>query len=327
VRKAAILFNPASGSQRRNLAAVNGAADVLRAAGIDVELVPTFAAGSATTQAKEAIHGGCDAVFAAGGDGTMFEVLQALAAGHSPIPLGLIPLGTGNVLAEALNLPRDPVEAVRKQITFAPRRISCGRVECADERTGSNVVRYFTLMCGVGMDAEMLAMTQGESKRNLGQLAYYVNAMRLMMQWKLPTFTAEPPTTAAAADAFGPRKVTVSQACACRVSNFRLAGRIAPGASLERDDFEVVLYKGGSPLTYLHESLQSVWRLNVHVPEVERLHGKELVCRSALPKDPDSTQTVRLRPVRVEADGEVLGTLPARINIQPYAFTLLMPEN
>lgn len=327
MRKAAILFNPASGDQHRNMDVVNAATEMLRAAGIGARLIPTHGPGSATVQTHEAIAEGCDVVFAAGGDGTMHEVLQALAPAHAPIPLGLIPLGTGNVLAAALGLPKDPVEAVCRQINFEPRRISAGRVECASERTGSGVVRYFTLMCGVGLDAEMLRMTLGEPKRMLGQYSYYWNALRLMARFKLPTFTAEPPTTAAEADAFSARTVTVSQACACRVADFRMAGRIAPGAALSRDDFEVVLYKGGSPMTYFKESLHSVFGLNVHSKNIERIHGKELVCRDSYSVETAADAKHPEHPIRVEADGEVIGTLPVRVSIHPYAFSLLMPKN
>ncbi len=324
MRKAAILFNPASGNQKRNLELVNTAADVLRSCGISVRLVPTFAAGTAPEQTDEAIANGCDTVFAAGGDGTMFEVLQSLAARHTPIPMGLIPLGTGNVLAEALHLPRDPVEAVRKQVHYLPRRIDCGRVECADEKTGSNIVRYFTLMCGIGMDAEMLHRTQGMAKRMLGENAYHWSALQLMSRFRLPQFLAQLPSAATDREVFGGPRIKVSQACACRVANFRKAGRIAPGASLLRDDFQLVLYKTASPLSYFREAMFTVFGAEHGSADVERRHGREMACLSLAQEDlKDNLGSI----IRVEADGEVLGTLPARISIQPYAFSLLMPEN
>ena len=324
MRKAAILFNPASGNQKRNLELVNAAADVLRAAGIGVRLVPTFAAGSAPEQTDEAIASGCDMVFAAGGDGTMFEVLQSLAARHAPIPMGLIPLGTGNVLAGALKLSLDPVEAVRQQLRFAPRRIDCGRVECADEKTGSNIVRYFTLMCGIGMDAEMLHRTRGRTKRMFGEVAYHWSALQLMASFRLPQFLAQLPSNATDRDVFGGPRIKVSQACACRVANFRKAGRIAPGASLLRDDFQLVLYKTASPLSYFREAMSTVFGASTGSADVERRHGREMACLALAAED---LAAAKQPLIRVEADGEVLGTLPARISIQPYAFSLLMPEN
>jgi len=324
VRKAAILFNPASGNQKRNLELVNAAADVLRSAAIGVRLVPTFAAGSATEQTDEAIAGGCDSVFAAGGDGTMFEVLQSLAARHAPIPMGLIPLGTGNVLAEALNLPRDPVEAVRKQVHFQARRLDCGRVECADEKTGSNIVRYFTLMCGVGMDAEMLHRTHGMVKRLLGETAYHWSALQLMTKFRLPQFMAQLPSAPTDREVFGGPRIKVSQASACRVANFRKAGRIAPGASLLRDDFQLVLYKTASPISYFREAMSTVFGAEHGSSDVERRHGREMACLNLAAEE---LGAAKQSLIRVEADGEVLGTLPARISIQPYSFSLLMPEN
>ncbi|MEO6120054.1 MAG: acylglycerol kinase family protein, partial [Terriglobales bacterium] len=100
MRRAALLYNPTSGQRRHlRLARVEAAARALNAGGVATTLIPTMAAGSAGQQAAEAIADGHDAIFACGGDGTVHEVLQGMVAHAPDVPLGIIPLGTGNVLA------------------------------------------------------------------------------------------------------------------------------------------------------------------------------------------------------------------------------------
>src|SRR3954468_15948972 len=97
-RRAALIYNPSSGRQHSlRLHKVEAAAAVLRAAHIEATLIPTRAAGSAGEQAREAIAAGHDAIFACGGDGTVLDVLQGIAEKHPDVPLGVAPLGTGNV--------------------------------------------------------------------------------------------------------------------------------------------------------------------------------------------------------------------------------------
>ena len=126
MRKAALIYNPASGQKHHlRLVLVQEAATALNAAGIATTLIPTEAAGSAGRQAGEAVVQGHDAIFACGGDGTVFDVLQGMVA-HPDVPLGLVPLGTGNVLANDLGIPWKPGRAIAAQLGFKPRRIAVG---------------------------------------------------------------------------------------------------------------------------------------------------------------------------------------------------------
>ena len=101
--KALLLFNPVSGAHLESrTATMRRIAEIFRRAGVEVLVEATQARGSAGDQARAAISAGCDAVFACGGDGTVFEVLQGVA--ESSAMMGVIPLGTGNVLAHDLGL-------------------------------------------------------------------------------------------------------------------------------------------------------------------------------------------------------------------------------
>src|SRR5437016_9896446 len=118
MRKAALIYNPASGRQRHlRLQKLEAAASTLGAAGVEVTLIATRAPGSGGEQAREAIAAGHDTVFACGGDGTLNDVLQGLVSegpqmNPSNVALGIVPLGTGNVVASDQGISWDPAVAI-----------------------------------------------------------------------------------------------------------------------------------------------------------------------------------------------------------------------
>ena len=127
---------------------------VLRAAGVNYELIETSAPGDATSVAAAAVMEGCDAVVAAGGDGTVSEVVNGLhtTAGEGPtLPLGILPLGTGNDFAEVAGIPRDLSRAAAIVAAGNARRVDAGRVTYA--RCGAPAItRYFANNCAVAME-------------------------------------------------------------------------------------------------------------------------------------------------------------------------------
>src|SRR5438105_7110216 len=238
MRKAALIYNPASGRQHAlRVKKVEAAAAALRDAGIEASLVPTRAAGSAGEQACEAIAAGHDAIFVCGGDGTVQDVLQGIAEKHADIPLGLVPLGTGNVLAYDLGIPNDPAEAIRMQLGFVPRKIAAGRVDYLSKKDGSGHHRYFTVMAGVGADAEMIYRVSAQSKSRFGQWAYNFEMFRLAFLHPYERMRVEYVESES-----GERKnVEAFALAAVRVTTFPgMMGRFAPGAELVRDDLRLV---------------------------------------------------------------------------------------
>lgn len=127
--KVLLLHNPVAGRDRaartRELLA---AAQIFREAGVEVELEATLAKGEGGRQAKNAFARGYDAIFACGGDGTVFDVLQGMVHGPEHVALGVLPLGTANVLAADLGLPDDIKAAARATLAFSPRRIAAGQL-------------------------------------------------------------------------------------------------------------------------------------------------------------------------------------------------------
>ncbi|MEO5937044.1 MAG: diacylglycerol kinase family protein, partial [Terriglobales bacterium] len=179
MRRAALLYNPTSGQRRHlRLARVEAAARALNAGGVATTLIPTKAPGSAGRQAAEAVTQGHDAIFACGGDGTVHEVLQGMVAHAPAVPLGIIPLGTGNVLAFDLGIPRDPARAAETQLKYVQRPIAAGHIEF-QTRDGGRDSRYFTLIVGVGPDALAFYRVQAGMKKRLGMLEYLRQGLRV----------------------------------------------------------------------------------------------------------------------------------------------------
>lgn len=122
-------------------------------------------------QASRALREGADVVIAAGGDGTVRAVARALS--HQDAALGLLPLGTGNLLARNLGIPVSDLKAsVQGALHGDGRRIDMGRIELHNEQTGSCTEHVFLVMGGVGLDAVVVAATSDVLKERLGWLAY-----------------------------------------------------------------------------------------------------------------------------------------------------------
>ena len=313
MRKALLLYNPLSGRRRgRRLADVEAALSVLQSAGVEASAAPTRAPSDATDQTREAIAEGCDTVFACGGDGTVHDVLQGLVGTNTA--LGIIPLGTANSLAHDLGLPLSPKDAAQAALTAKPRRIAVGRIEYQDF-AGKRSARYFTVTAGIGVDAYLFYKLDPLAKRRFGMAAYCAKATRLWLTHKMENFVVE------FAEESRTGRAEVSQLLAVRIRDFGgVLRQLAPGASLDRDDLRLVLFHTRSRLAYLRYVLRGLFGTNWKVPGIELAHSPGAVCR-----DVASSPETKSR-IFVEADGELLGTLPAEISMVRDAVSLLAPD-
>jgi len=318
MRRAILLYNPLSGRRRgRRLADVEAALAVLRNAGVEASAAPTRAASDATDQTRQAISAGCDTVFACGGDGTIHDVLQGLVGTN--VALAIIPLGTANSLAHDLRLPLSPADAALAALKANPRRIAVGRIEYQDF-AGNRSMRYFTVTVGIGVDAHLFYKLDSLAKRRFGMAAYCAKATLLWLTHKMENFAVE--ITEEIAERRQSCQAEVSQLLAVRIGNFGgVLRELAPGASLERDDLRLVLFHTRSRVAYLRYVLRGLFGTNWEVPGIELVHSTGALCREVGSSGSES------RPrIFVEADGELLGTLPAEISLVRDAVTLLMPD-
>lgn len=311
MRRAALIYNPASGqhSARRD-AHVQNALAVLRKAGVEAEALETHAPGSAKTLALAAARQGYDAVLACGGDGTVHEILQSLVG--TEIALGVVPLGTANALAQDLGLGRNPVKAVRALLDAKPMQVPVGRIFFQDSN-GSKGWRYFTVAAGIGADALLMSSMDPELKRRYGYALYILEAFKIWATNPFPLFNAS-----FSVNGSGPPRVEqISQLLAIRIRSFGGAvGALAPGASLRKQNLSLVAFKTRSRMQYLRFLLATVIGRQTFSRTIELLDADVVECG---PLNGSKSS------VFVEADGEVLGGLPARIELAPERLTLLVP--
>ena len=312
MRKAVLLYNPLSGPRRqRRHADVEAAAAVLREAGVQTVTEATRGQAEVAAQTRQAIANGCDTIFACGGDGTVHDVLQSLVG--SDATLGVIPLGTANALAHDIGLPLNAVAAARSALAATSKRIGVGQVEFQGFK-GNRGWRYFTVAAGVGVDAHLFYQLSPLLKSRLGMAAYYAKATHLWMTHPLLHFAVEVTGSPVASTA------EVSQLLAVRIRNFGgVVRELAPGASLARNDLRLVLFRTRSRWAYLRYILRGLFAQPWAVRGIELHSGESVTCHTLT----DSSH--RDSRIFVEADGELLGTLPASITMVPDALNLLMP--
>jgi hypothetical protein len=171
---AVIIGNPNSGSAGDE-GYLERFAEALRAGGLEVEVLNTERPDHATELSAAA---GDDDPVAAGGDGTVNEVVNGLSEGAT---LGILPLGTANVLARELGLPLKPEDACERILTGTPIRMDVG---VATDEEGTE--RRFTLMAGIGFDADVVREVTPRLKRYLRSLAFPLVALKVYFRGDRP---------------------------------------------------------------------------------------------------------------------------------------------
>jgi diacylglycerol kinase (ATP) len=311
MRRVALIYNPASGQHSgRRASYIQSALAVLRKAGIEAEALETHAPGSGKTLALAAVRQGYDAVIACGGDGTVHEVLQPLVG--TKVALGVLPLGTANALAQNLGLGRNPVKAVRALLDAEPMEFPVGRIFFQDTN-GARSWRYFTVAAGIGADALLMSSMDPELKRRFGYALYMLEAFKIWASHPFPLFDAS-----FSIHGYGEARVEqVSQLLAIRIRSFGGAlGMLAPGATLRKKDLSLVAFKTRSRLEYMRFLLATLAGRQTFSRSIELLDADVVECR---PTNGSKTS------VFVEADGEVLGALPARMELAQETLMLLVP--
>ena len=140
--------------------------------------------------------GDFDRCIVAGGDGTLRQVVQYLMQEHIRIPIGIIPVGTGNILARNLGISLDVEHAAKTALNGTPREIDIGKAKIAGEQP-----LFFTGIAGLGLDAKIMEKTDSKLKRRIGWVAYIEGGIRALPA-KFQKFTIT-------VDGAEPRKVKV----------------------------------------------------------------------------------------------------------------------
>jgi len=313
MRKAALLYNPDSGGSKQRQRELQSALEILRSAGVDAEMSAADSREQAGELTRRAMASGCDTVFACGGDGTINNISQVLA--NTPVALGILPIGTANALAHDLGLPLRIPAAAQAALSAEQRRVALGQITCPD-LSGARKTRYFVVAAGVGVDAHMCYKLLTSTKQRLGMGAYYAKAWQMWFTYPMTRFRVEYMTPEVGL----PKSAAVTEMMAVRIRDFGgVVRELAPGASLDRNDIRLILCHTGQRLAYLAYVTRALLRRKWAIPGIELAYSTKALCNYAEPDKP-------ARKIYVEADGELIGSLPAEISIVPDALTLLAPR-
>lgn len=287
-RRVLIVYNPTSGWRR--VGKLDAVVKRLRQLGCIVEVRPTAGPSDATRIAREGVAEGFDVIVAAGGDGTINEVANAIPA--SGPPLGIVPLGTANILAWEIGLGRRTERIARTIAEGKPRPIVVGRVG----------TRKFLLMVGIGFDGAVVAGISPYLKKRLGKGAYVLAGIVQLMRYRWPTLSV---------------KVDgLAHSCAMAIvaKAHYYAGKfvLAPDAGPEEPLFRVCLFRGGGAWNLLRYGVALLFGRLGKLSDVSILPAHE-VSVDVLPTVP------------VQSDGEILGATPAHMIIAEEQLALLWP--
>jgi diacylglycerol kinase family enzyme len=261
--------------------------------------------------AQAAVENGVDVILACGGDGTINEVISGMAM--SPVPLGILPGGTANIVARELRLPLHPVRAAREFPRWTPHRIALGRAHWeeaqprtpAGEQATQACSRLYISVAGIGYDAEIVYRLSSWLKYNFGVAGYVMESFRQLVRYSFPRFSCR-------------MNGNERQGTFAVIHRTRLyAGwlHIAPTAGLFQPRFAVCSFPSRSRLRYLLYALAVLVRQHLRLSGVSLDNCTRVVCT---PVDEAAT-------IRFELDGELAGAIPASFEIVPDALTLLAP--
>ncbi len=276
---------------------LHSAVRTLEAAGAKVELIATPGPNEAGLLARKAAEAGCSLILAAGGDGTINEVINGIAG--MAIPFGALPSGTANVLANEIGLAGRPDKAAAQLLECVPTRIALGR-SITLGKTGS---RYFALMTGVGLDAQIVHHVDPELKRRFGKLEYWRAGFTQLRQ-PMTRFH-----TVVNGEAYSGTFTLIT-----RVRNYGGDFEIARRIRLTDNDFEVVIFQKELAADYVR-FLGGVLLNRLRETEGVVIHRATSV-QVIAPAE---------KPVFLQADGEGIGMASATITAVPDALTLLIP--
>lgn len=303
-----VIMNPASGGGRtgaqwpeweRQLLARLPAARVLR----------TAAAFDAARLATEAAEGGSELVIAAGGDGTVNEVVNGLMASmrarRGECVLGILALGTGSDLARGLGLPQDVRGGVEALASGKAQPLDVGRIRCAGlGGEGAAVVRHFVNEADFGIGAEVTRRVNARTRRG-GRAAYLWTTVRALLSWRDPEVELR-------VDG-GPAERTRIKSVFLANAPYAGGGMcIAPGARVDDGALRLVVFGGLGRIEAIRRLGETYQGREIEHPKIRYADCRELVA--------DAEDLVL-----IECDGEPAGRLPARIDLLPGALRVMLP--
>lgn len=294
-KRARLIYNPTSGREemKRRLPEI---LQRLERGGLETSTHATLGEGDATLAAAEAVERGFDVIIAAGGDGTLYEVINGMAEKENRPPLGILPVGTTNDFARALGIPKHWEFAVDLIVQQHTRTIDVGKVN----------QRYFINIAGGGSMTELTYEVPSRLKTVIGQLAYYMKGLEklprlspieLQIRSKEVTFQEE-----------------VMMFLICNSNSVGGFERLAPDASLSDGLLDVLVLRKCNLADFI--------RIVSAALRGEHMNDEHLVYFKT-----DSLEVTSPDYVQLNLDGEFGGTLPCSISVLPDHLQIFVDES
>ena len=296
--RARLIVNPSSGQER----AIDHAREIserLRERYSSVEIALTAGDGDAERAGRTAVEDGCTAIFVAGGDGTVNEAVNGVAAVHAlhRVSFGIVPLGTGNDFAAALGVPADIEEAIQLLLRGRTLAVDLGRVNG----------RIFVNTSGGGFIAEVSVAVTPQLKTIAGRLAYLVGGAQALLEY-------DPVRATVRAD---PGDIRLGLGLhAYAVCNSRLIGGgrlIAPSAVIDDGLLDLCLIEEMSTLEFVALARKVAAGDHVSDPRVRYLQASSIAIDFE-------------REMKVNTDGEVFEAARCEYSVLPRAATFVVGD-
>jgi diacylglycerol kinase (ATP) len=264
--------------------------------GWQYEIYETTGEEDVAEVARKAAEEGADLIVAAGGDGTVAGVVNGLVG--SKVPVGVAPMGTGNGLARAMDIPLDILEALE---------VIAGEHEVQEVDVMKVGDQHFVLNVSAGLSARGMKETPAEEKQRLGMLAYAKNILQDAVQTEPLVFNLT----------LDNHQVQV-QATEVLLSNGVVLEEPVLFGSREKysdGSFDVNILTAASPT----EFVRLAWDVLVN-PDKPKESLRDLTVKERFVLD------VEGEPVPVQADGEVIGETPVEVQVLPHAVRIVVPK-
>ncbi len=287
--KAGIIVNPVAG-QGKSLKVLPRVRKQL-GAHFELEFFHTHKQGDGIMLGQRALEKNCNLIVVLGGDGTISEVVNALAKEN--VPLGFIPSGTVNVLARELKIPDSVGQACKIIIEGRTKQIDLGQANR----------EFFVLMAGIGFDAQVVQDVNQDVKKMLKDMAYVITGIKTLLTYR-------PTRISIQAD-----DGEVKQGYFAVVGNAQCYARgfsITTTASIEDGFLDVCIFKQKGIESFARYIGGVLLKKHVNFADVEYLRGKTIKVRAE-------------HSTLVQADGELIGKLPMTFSVVPKGLSVFCP--
>ncbi len=289
-----LINNPVAKNSSDNK--IKQAFNIFTSGGFSVKVFVTKQKGDAEKIASDSLKENPIMIVAAGGDGTINEIVNGIAG--SEIPLAIIPLGTTNVLAKEIGIPENIKDSVNVAMKNFVRKVSLGKITL----TGSPVrKRYFILMAGIGYDGETVYNINENFKKITGKGAYIFSGFKTLLKWNQKELRF----------LINEREYFAYSAIIGKASKYAGNFHVTPDVKLTEPFFQIALFKGNSKIDMFRYITGIIAGKLLKMEDVEFIKCKDIVIEGS---------------AHIQIDGDYLGMTPGKIEIEKDALRLIYPE-